>query len=124
MAVAPQLVDISKHEFKEPQRLVKVPEDMDKWFTCQVSCLHARLYHARDNCETSILNHLHAICMEELVALEGTKVLLFFLCVILRSDCTGELSSVTAFYLHSSFAEGLVNCVIVTPELVNFSLKP
>ena len=70
-----------------------------------------------------ILNHLHAICMKELVALEGTKVL-FFLCVILRSDCTEELSSVTAFYLHSSFAEGLVNCVIVTPELVNFSLKP
>ena len=33
---APQLVDISKHEFKEPQRLVKVPEDMDKWLTCQV----------------------------------------------------------------------------------------
>lgn len=35
---APQLVDISKHEFKEPQRLVKVPEDMEKWLTCQVYC--------------------------------------------------------------------------------------
>ena len=56
MAVAPQLVDISKHEFKEPQRLVKVPEDMDKWFTCQVGCLHARLCRACDNCGNINLN--------------------------------------------------------------------
>lgn len=34
---APQLVDMSKHEFREPQRLVKGPEDMGKWLTCQVS---------------------------------------------------------------------------------------
>lgn len=45
MAVAPQLVDISKHEFKEPKRMVGGPEDMDKWLTCQVICLHACLLH-------------------------------------------------------------------------------
>ena len=48
MAVAPQLVDISKHEFKEPQRLVKVPEDMEKWLTCQVSYPHTRAMQTVD----------------------------------------------------------------------------
>jgi hypothetical protein len=111
MAVA-QLVDISKHEFKEPQRLVKVPEDMEKWLNCQVSCLHA----ATQNRGYINLNLLHGELHVLIYATSWTNIT--FLCVTVRLNVYWEAFKNSCFLFHSSLVEGLGNCVIVTPKLL------